>query len=364
MGNKNRHNQQGINRPKQPKSENDMGSKSRHVQRMANNSRQQGSDIKMGSKKHVIIPINEPDPNQSGKSIEEQKKQAELAEREDFGKMVGVFRKEKKNKNKGNGAAGGGMGEESARVAAGTSEQGEQVEDQAGAEEGAAEELPGWHEAPANLRQEHIDLLHKFNSHIGRLRKVQDELAAQQQKIAGYENSPRQGGVVQERPWTEAWNRLVMQGNYRDFLAPLEQRLQFIEAALEDFGKFARSHQECVKLEREHPDYGSIVNEQPFLDWLEQQPTPIREVVERNAYWLNSSDDVIWLLNEFKKHRDGQVSVKAERDKRLQQKRNLQVQSGAAVPSRGPGAGEDLPDNFGKQVEFFRNEMRTKGRTR
>ncbi|MBF0175695.1 MAG: hypothetical protein HQL63_02425 [Magnetococcales bacterium] len=269
--------------------------------------------------------------------------------------MVGEFRAKKRNKSRGNNVPDQAHAYHNPNDGANNT--------QAGTARLGDETLHNWDEALDHLRQEYVDLMHKYNSHIGRLRKQNDQLLAQSQNLHPTNLSAQPSGN-HRYPWADAWKQMQKQGHYRDLLGPLESRLHYLEEWLQAVTQFAKSQHECNKLEREHPDYGDIANDQDFHAWLERQPSPIREVVERNAHWINNSGDVIWLLKEYKAFRDEGKTAQDQKDKQLQERRALQVQSGAAVPSRGPGTGENLPDTFGKQVAYFRQQLRTKGRAK
>ncbi|MCW7556492.1 hypothetical protein NX722_28420 [Endozoicomonas gorgoniicola] len=96
-----------------------------------------------------------------------------------------------------------------------------------------------------------------------------------------------------------------------------------------------------------HPDVSEVVNAPEFASWMDNQPNAVRRINE-----TGSTEDVIWMLDQFKASRTAEAASK--KAKVIQNKRNQRLKDAATIPAKTQSTNRDdgLSD-FGSAFNHF-----------
>lgn len=117
--------------------------------------------------------------------------------------------------------------------------------------------------------------------------------------------------------------------------------------------------QNYSRLVEAHPDFTEYAASGEFQEWVHSQPKYIQDAAYRNAENIIDADEAIALVQQFKQSRETAQDPNPEPASQGQDKSNLaakrqkQLESGASVPSKGPGAASGPPEDFESAFEYF-----------
>ena len=169
--------------------------------------------------------------------------------------------------------------------------------------------------------KELVDIAEHANKHMGRyanelgeVRKLADELIRSQLTPQEKEQARPEVDFF-ENPQEAV--RLAVESNPK-----LQAAEQYVLQARQEMAK--------QKLAQLHPDFGNIVQDEKFSEWVNSSPTRTRLFQEANAYNIDSANELFSTFKELKAVRQPQISdaEKAARSKTM---------AAAAVDTGGSG---------------------------
>jgi len=225
------------------------------------------------------------------------------------------------------------------------------------------------------LRSENEQLQHKFRSNDGRIAAYQrriDELQEQVSAKAGTANDGDDDQKAADGDELDAFRK-----EYPEIAGPLEtmrtrdqkqiEQLTATVAALTgDQRQNQLDKQESI-LADAHPDWEGITGDGAFRDWVGAQPLYVQQAARRNGEKITNGQEAAHLIASFKaslpqyessdsdaKEVDKAAEAeKSDQQKTLRGKRQRQLESGASVQSKGPGAASGPPDDYDAAFDFF-----------
>jgi hypothetical protein len=202
---------------------------------------------------------------------------------------------------------------------------------------------------------------------LQRLRAELEETRRGVQTNAGGSQGEQQQG---QQPQSEdAFKQLVE--DYPEIAGPLVEQLNAVRAELESLkpavGNFQQQQetafyvQQQELLTQQQPDWQTVLADDRFGGWLQEQPLPVQQAFERNSERIADGREAAWLVGQFKTALgigQGQPSQQASRRaKQLASGRDFGGGSGAPVA-------EGIPDDFDAAMNAFAEQADARMRRR
>ncbi|CAO3403504.1 hypothetical protein [Azospirillum palustre] len=216
-------------------------------------------------------------------------------------------------------------------------------------------------------------LEHDSRSNRGRVSSLQREVDTLKKQLAA--STKAAGSTGQDPDSTDADIRRL-QEEYPEVARPVLKELSSLrtqlsqaltrldqrdstEAQAQRDQALDREEQALTKL---HPDWMQVTGNPAFTKWLETQPRYVVEAIQRNGEAIQDAAEAGDIITRFKAHQgvgaataapsaSGATATGAPAN--LAARRQRQLESGAAVTSRGAGPAGGPPDDFDTAFDYY-----------
>ncbi|MBP2230820.1 hypothetical protein J2847_004129 [Azospirillum agricola] len=218
-------------------------------------------------------------------------------------------------------------------------------------------------------------LEHDSRSNRGRVSSLQRELDTVKSQLAALQKGAA-GSTGQDQGATEADIRRL-QEEYPEVARPVLKELSSLRTQLSetqarlnqrDSTEAQREREQALDREeqalaQQHPDWAQVAASSAFSDWLKTQPRYVVEAIQRNGEAIQDAAEAGDIIARFKAHQgvagtataaqpaSGAMATGAPAN--LAARRQRQLESGAAVTSRGAGPAGGPPDDFEAAFNYF-----------
>lgn len=239
-----------------------------------------------------------------------------------------------------------------------------------------------WKDAPPELREAHERDLAEIRTraeqaevtarrHSGRLSKQEQELAALRARLAP---SRDETGAATEEAKTREDRRKQLREEYPDSVGPVLDELVALEESVRELKgssdrqaedqQQSRLIEQTSLVEKAHPNWETeIANTDAFVKWAVDQPEYMKAAIRDNAKVIVSADDVIDVLDRFKRDTgtDDKAAAEVERKKeQLEAGRDPSVRNPSPAAPKGEGSTEQIWNEL--QEERRRKEAQNQRR--
>lgn len=279
----------------------------------------------------------------------------------------------------------GGQQSASSATATGSVERGDvtQATQPQGGGQGATDDI--WSTASEQQRaayqaaQQRLQSLeHDSRSNRGRVGALQREVDTLKKQLAA--STKAAGSTGQDQDATDADIRRL-QEEYPEVARPVLKELSSLRTQLSEAltrldqrDSTEAQAQRDQALDREeqaltqmHPDWMQVTGNPAFTKWLETQPRYVVEAIQRNGEAIQDAAEAGDIITRFKAHQgmgaataapsaSGATATGAPAN--LAARRQRQLESGAAVTSRGAGPAGGPPDDFEAAFSYYAGKGR------
>lgn len=178
-------------------------------------------------------------------------------------------------------------------------------------EAATAEEVDEWAKVPEALRTQYQqtqaaldDMKSRHSGNTRKIRELTEELTAIRQAKPPANPAGGKPDDMTDKEWAS------FKEDYPDIAGPLEAKMQANAKALESFERrFASMDAAEVKkqydsnfedVQKNHPDYLTIVRDPAFPKWIEEQPRYIQEGAARNGQEIVDPVEVADIIGRYK----------------------------------------------------------------
>jgi hypothetical protein len=244
-----------------------------------------------------------------------------------------------------------------------------------------------WANAPPELKaayeQERRDAELRFKSVQGRqsaadreLERLRAEHAEMQRRLQSNPSSKEANQGTSESETPDPYKQLVE--DYPEIAGPLVENLKKLQSELsqvqQGVGTFQQEReltyykQQQDLLTEKQPDWLTVLGDERFGGWLQEQPKAVQETFERNSKAIVDGNEAAWLVGQFKTalgigaqsapQQQQQPSPEASRRaKQLASGRDFSGGSGAPVA-------EGIPDDFDAALNAYAEQEDAQRRRR
>lgn len=221
-------------------------------------------------------------------------------------------------------------------------------------------------------------LEHDSRSNRGRVSSLQREVDTLKKQLAA--SAKAAGSTGQDPDSTDADIRRL-QEEYPEVARPVLKELSSLRTQLSqalarldqrDSTEAQRDRDQALDREEQaltqmHPDWMQVTGNSAFTKWLETQPRYVVEAIQRNGEAIQDAAEAGDIITRFKAHQgmgaataapsaSGATATGAPAN--LAARRQRQLESGAAVTSRGAGPAGGPPDDFEAAFSYYAGKGR------
>lgn len=221
-------------------------------------------------------------------------------------------------------------------------------------------------------------LEHDSRSNRGRVGALQREVDTLKKQLAA--STKAAGSTGQDPDSTDADIRRL-QEEYPEVARPVLKELSSLRTQLSqaltrldqrDSTEAQRDREQALDREEQaltqmHPDWMQVTGNPAFTKWLETQPRYVVEAIQRNGEAIQDAAEAGDIITRFKAHQgmgaataapsaSGATATGAPAN--LAARRQRQLESGAAVTSRGAGPAGGPPDDFEAAFSYYAGKGR------
>ena len=257
-----------------------------------------------------------------------------------------------------------------------------QVTQPQGGGQGAADDI--WSTASEQQRaayqaaQQRLQSLeHDSRSNRGRVGALQREVDALKKQLAA--STKAAGSTGQDPDSTDADIRRL-QEEYPEVARPVLKELSSLRTQLSqaltrldqrDSTEAQRDREQALDREEQaltqmHPDWMQVTGNSAFTKWLETQPRYVVEAIQRNGEAIQDAAEAGDIITRFKAQQGAAATAAPSASgatatgapANLAARRQRQLESGAAVSSRGAGPAGGPPDDFEAAFSYYAGKGR------
>lgn len=256
-------------------------------------------------------------------------------------------------------------------------EEGTKTEDDAGAKadaaataaapaEGAKETVEQDPKAALEAAQAELaKLKHRVQSDSGRIAAYQREnadLKKQAPAKAGAAEKVEDGDDPDLKHFKEEYPEIA--GPVAKMLSAKDKKIETLETTLAAYTadkQVEHAEKEESVLTSLHSDWKDITKSPQFLEWIGSQQRFVQEAAERNGQKITNGHEAAEIIGFYKLSagikpapaQDAAGQADAGKSKSISGKRAKQLESAAAVQSKGPGVASGPPDDFDGAFAHF-----------
>lgn len=200
------------------------------------------------------------------------------------------------------------------------------------------------------LRRQNAELLQFKRSNEGRI-------AAYQRRLEELTNP---GKKVSKKAESEELKKL--REEYPEIAAPLEaafetqrQELEQLRSSVSHLSEERQTRflaEQEQALNQAHPDWRDITGKSEFRQWAGSQPAFVQDALMRNASEIVNAAEASYIVDLYKKSLS-QQPPSTDGASKTNERRRRQLDSAAAVSSKGPGTPATAPDDFDAAFDYF-----------
>lgn len=220
-------------------------------------------------------------------------------------------------------------------------------------------------------------LEHDSRSNRGRVGALQREVDTLKKQLAAYTKAA--GSTGQDQDSSDADIRRL-QEEYPEVARPVLKELSSLRTqlsqALERLDQRDSTEAQAQReqaLDREeqaltqmHPDWMEVTANPAFSQWLNTQPRYVMEAIQRNGEAIQDAAEAADVIGRFKAHQGAAATAAPSASgatatgapANLAARRQRQLESGAAVSSRGAGPAGGPPDDFEAAFTYYAGKGR------
>jgi hypothetical protein len=206
----------------------------------------------------------------------------------------------------------------------------------------------------------------RLRSDAGRVLKLQSENQQLQQELAALRAAAKAPPVDQPSkvtPPASSEKLKALKEEYPEIAEPILEELESLRAQTaryaDRFAKMDEAEQQQTIIANEsalaaqHPDWLDRAKDPRFGAWLNDQPTPVREMFKRNAANIINPEEAAYLIGRFKQDVPAGTQQQAQQDS-TEERRRRQLEGAAAPSTKGkPGAAGGAPNDYGNAWDYF-----------
>lgn len=211
----------------------------------------------------------------------------------------------------------------------------------------------------------------EISSNRGRISAFQRQLnenAAQQANSRLKEVNKEEGKKASSLD-SDDWKSL--KEDYPEIAGPVEAAIQSMAQKLDDANakvsvlegntEVQQIQKNITILEETHPDWVAVAQDPKFIEFVNNQPEPVRKVFAENSEDIKKPNEVSWLLSLFKREAgyetnqdEGDTAPKSNPLNKLQVRRANQMKSaGNPTAKSGKAPPKSAPDDFDDAFDYY-----------